>query len=392
MKKFIIVLVCLSIITFTLPLGTAALNEDEISAPSAILMEQSSGTVLFEKNADEKRACASVTKIMTLLLVMEAIDSGKITIDDVVTTSPHASSMGGSDIWLEPGETMTVDEMLRATVIASANDAAVALAEFVSGTEDTFVENMNKRAAELGMKNTMFKNCNGLDEEGHLTTARDVAIMSRELLRHPTILKYTGTRIDELRGGKTQLVNTNKLLRSYSGITGLKTGTTSKAGACISASAEREGLSLIAVVLGAPSGKERFSDASKLLDMGFAEYEMVSPEIPEDLPETAAVAKGMSDTVKISAAPDNSVMIKKGEKGKIASEIKLPESIDAPIDKGQKIGSIIYTLNDEKISEIPVRAETNVEEISFKLVFAALWRELLCITQPSTSSERETIS
>lgn len=392
MKKIISLILCIVLSSAALTLSASALGEDEISAPSAILMDQSSGTVLFEKNPDEKRACASVTKIMTLLLVMEALDSGKITLDDIVTTSPHASSMGGSDIWLEPGETMTVDEMLRATVIASANDAAVALAEYISGTEETFVDLMNKRAAELGMKNTVFKNCNGLDEEGHLTSARDVAIMSRELLRHPTILKYSGTRIDELRGGKTQIVNTNKLLRNYSGITGLKTGTTSKAGACISATAEREGLSLIAVVLGAPSGKERFSDASKLLDMGFAEYEMYTPQIPDNMPETASAAKGMSDTVKISAIPDQKTLIKKGKKSKVVSEIKLPESVEAPIEKGQQIGKIVYSLNDKKLTEIPIKADENIEKISFRRVFAALMRELLCIAQPSASSERETIS
>ena len=211
------------------PKPVSAMTDEEVKAPSAVLMEASTGKILYEKNAHEQRAIASITKVMTLLLVMEAIDSGKISLDDVVSASEHASSMGGSDIWLAPGETMTVDELLKATVIASANDAAVALAEHVAGSEESFIQMMNDRAAELGMQETVFKNCNGLDEDGHVSSAYDVAVMSKELIKHRKIFDYSQTWIDYLRDGKTQLVNTNKLLKSYRGITGLKTGTTGQA-------------------------------------------------------------------------------------------------------------------------------------------------------------------
>ena len=379
MKRITAILLTLTVFILTLPGTAAALSEEEISAPSAILIDQSSGHVLFEKNADEQRACASVTKIMTLLLVMEALDGGRISMDDTVFTSEHASSMGGSDIWLEVGETMRVDEMLKATVIASANDAAVALAEHISGSESSFVEKMNERAKQLKMKKTVFKNCNGLDEDGHITCARDVAIMSRELLKHKEILPYTGTRISELRGGKTQLVNTNKLLVNYEGITGLKTGTTSKAGACISASAERNGLGLIAVVLGAPSGKQRFSDASALLDFGFANYKMITPALPEDLPTSIPVEKGMSDTVMIKAVSDESVLMNKGTKGKITSKTELPQSVEAPIYKGQQLGKIIFYSEGERLAETAVTADSEVERVSFTKIFTLLLKRLLCI-------------
>jgi len=246
------------------------LAEDSIPAKSAILMDQQSGRVLFEQNADEPVAPASITKIMTLLLVIEALEEGKISLEDKVVTSELAASMGGSQIWLEPGEEMTVDELLRAVAIASANDASVALAEHVAGSEPAFIERMNKRAAQLGMQNTRFLNCTGLDEEGHVTTARDVAIVSRELISHPMIIEYSTIWMDELRNGETQLVNTNKLVRFYPGATGLKTGTTSIAGSCLSATATRDGLSLVAVVMGAPNSDSRFAAARGLLDYGFA--------------------------------------------------------------------------------------------------------------------------
>lgn len=376
MKKIAAIL--LSVLLAILAPGTvSAISEKEISAPGAVLIEQSTGKVLFEKNADEKRACASVTKIMTLLLIMEALDNGRITLQDTVITSEHASSMGGSDIWLEVGETMTVDEMLKATVIASANDAAVALAEHLCGSEETFVEKMNQRARELGMKNTVFKNCNGLDENGHVTSARDVAVMSRELLKHKDILKYTKTRISELRDGKTQLVNTNKLLKSYEGITGLKTGTTSKAGACISASAERNGLSLIAVVLGAESGNKRFSDAATLLDYGFANYELIKPEIPEDIPSEIPVKNGMSDTAKIKAVSDEKILVNKGTENNIIYKLTLPEAADAPVRKGQNIGHITFYSDGKAIAEAPIIAEEEVEKISFTRIFRLLLERLL---------------
>ncbi len=350
----------------------SALSEDSISAPSAVLMDASTGQVLFEKNPHEIRACASITKVMTLLLVMEALEEGKIALSETVTASAHAASMGGSDIWLEPGETMTVDEMIRATIIASANDAAVALAEYVSGTEEDFVARMNERAGELGMNETVFKNCNGLDEEGHLTSAYDVALMSRELIRHRKILDYSGIWMDELRGGKTQLVNTNKLLKSYPGITGLKTGTTSQAGSCISATAERDGLSLIAVILGSSSGKERFTDAAALLDYGFAGYAMAEPAVPEDAVRTIPVRNGMTGEVLTAVPEVSSVLIRKGEEKKITSEVILPTELEAPISQGEKLGVLLYKNGSERIGEYPITAAGEVKEINFGDVFQLL--------------------
>ena len=286
---------------FLLPLNivsVSALSDDEVTAPSAVLIEPETMKVLYEKNGHEQRACASVTKVMTLILVMEAIDAGKLNWDQMITASAHAASMGGSDIWLEEGEQMSVRDMVKATVVASANDAAVALAEAVSGTEDEFVRQMNEKAKALGMENTVFKNCNGLDEEGHLTTAYDVALMSCELIKHEEIFEFTSIWMDELRDGKTQIVNTNKLLKSYNGITGLKTGTTSQAGSCISATAERDGLSLVAVVLGSETGTDRFKAAATLLDYGFANYKKTNLILPEDAPMEIKVKNGMEKWVR----------------------------------------------------------------------------------------------
>ena len=263
-----------------LPAFPASAEGLEVTAPSAVLMEASTGQVLFEKEAHQQRPCASITKVMTLCLTFEAIDSGRLSLDQTLTASAHAASMGGSDIWLEEGESMTVDDLLKATVIMSANDAAVVLAEAVAGSEDAFVAKMNEKALSLGMNDTTFKNCNGLDEEGHLTSAYDVALMSRELVRHEKIFDYTLTWMDSVRDGATQLVNTNKLIRTYQGITGLKTGTTGQAGSCITATAQRDGLELIAVVLGADSTEHRFQDAAALLDYGFANWKITVPESP----------------------------------------------------------------------------------------------------------------
>lgn len=361
------------------PTAAYALDETSITAPAAVLMEPETGRVLFEKNAHEVRACASITKVMTLLLVFEAIDSGKLSMDETVTASAHASSMGGSDIWLEEGETMTVDEMIKATVVASANDAAVALAEHICGTEEEFVSKMNQKAKELGMKETTFKNCNGLDEEGHLTSAYDVALMSRELIKHKDIFKYTGIWMDYLRDGKTQLVNTNKLLKSYNGITGLKTGTTGDAGSCITATATRGELSLIGVVLGSASGKERFTDAATILDYGFANYSMYSPKVPDEAITNISVVGGMQGSVKTAVSGTTPILIKKGEEKNISQNLNLPESVEAPVKKGDKIGSIEYTLDKKKIAESPVMADGDVQEMTFWSVFAVIFAGLLSI-------------
>ena len=374
LKKLSFILAVLLCIPFSVTVS--ALSENEITAPSAVLMDSKTGKILYEKNSHEVRPCASITKVMTLTLVMEALDSGKISLSDTVTTSQHASSMGGSDIWLEVGETMSVDDMIKATVVASANDAAVALAEHLCGTEDAFVTQMNQKAKFLGMKETVFKNCNGLDEDGHVTSAYDVAVMSRELTKHKKIYDYSNIWMDNLRGGKTQLVNTNKLLKTYRGITGLKTGTTSKAGSCISATAERDGLSLIAVVLGSATGKDRFSDAAKLLDYGFANYEMYTPDIPESAVTEIAVKNGMTDKITTSAKSGNSILIKKGDKEKITSEIVLPNEIDAPVEKNAPIGKIIYKNSGHQIAEYPITAAESAEQINFSKIFQIIFKQL----------------
>ncbi|MBQ6154078.1 MAG: D-alanyl-D-alanine carboxypeptidase [Ruminococcus sp.] len=372
MKKILTVLLCLLLTIPILTLEVSALSEEEISAPSAVLIDVDSGKILFEKNKDEQRPCASITKVMTLLLVMEALDSGKIHLDDIVTTSAHASSMGGSDIWLEEGEQMTVDEMIKATAVASANDAAVALAEHICGSEDDFVTMMNERAKELGMDQTTFLNCNGLDEEGHLTSAYDVALMSRELIKHNLIFDYTSIWLDSLRDGETQIVNTNKLLKTYPGITGLKTGTTSEASSCISATAERDGLSLIAVVLGAPSGKDRFKDAATLLDYGFANFMTVKLDMSEEL-YPMAVEGGMEDDVDILCEDSAAVTVPKGEEGNVKQSVNLAESITAPVEKGQKVGTLSYTLGGETVASFDVVTADSVEAMIFLTVLTKLY-------------------
>lgn len=375
LKRLFAVLLAVVIIG-ALAVSAGALGEGDISAPAAVLMDADTGKILYEKNAHDQRACASITKVMTLTLVMEAVDSGKIHMDDVVTASAHAASMGGSDIWLEEGEQMTVDDMIKATAVASANDAAVALAEFICGTEDDFVVKMNEKAKELGMGDTTFKNCNGLDEEGHITSAYDVALMSRELIQHDKIFDYTSIWLDNLRGGETQIVNTNKLLRSYDGITGLKTGTTGEAGACISATAERNGLSLIGVVLGADSGKERFRDAATLLDYGFANFESIELELEEEL-APITVEGGMEDEVSISCEGVTGLTVPKGEGKGITQTVDIPESLTAPVRKGDVVGRVVFSLNEEELASFDVTANDDVEEKSFGSILGLLLHSLI---------------
>ena len=348
-----------------------------LNAPSAVLMEEETGKILYEKNKDDKRACASITKVMTLLLVVEAVERGQLKLNDTLTASEHASSMGGSDIWLEPGEKMKVDDLIKATAVASANDAAVVLAEAISGSEDAFVAEMNKRAKSLGMKNTVFKNCNGLDEKGHLTSANDVAIMSRELIKHKKIFDYTSIWIDELRDGKTQIVNTNKLLKSYDGITGLKTGTTGEAGCCISATAKRKGLSLIAVVLGGKSGKERFKDAADLLDYGFANYTVEKLKLPKDATREIEIEGGMSDILKLECKDPGNTVIGRTASEKLSTECKIKKEIKAPVKKGDRIGEVNYYLNGEIVKTCPITAGNSVEEMSFITVLKSVYNAIL---------------
>lgn len=356
-----------------------AVTEETITAPSAVLMETSSGKILFEKNPHEQRPCASITKVMTMLLVSEAIDNGKLSLDDTITASAHAASMGGSDIWLEEGETMSADDMIKATVVASANDAAVALAEHLCGSEEVFVEKMNEKASQLGMKDTVFKNCNGLDEDGHITSAYDVAVMSRELMKHEMIFDYTSIWLDNLRGGKTQIVNTNKLLKTYNGITGLKTGTTNDAGCCMAASAKRGDMSLVAVVLGCNSGKERFSDAAALLDYGFANFSVTQLKAPEDLPKTIKVENGMQGNIGIGCDVNASIVLDKNSSSKIVSKIDLPESIEAPVVSGQKLGTVTYSLDGNAVKSFEITALQDAEKISFASVFSVLLNSIISL-------------
>nr|WP_303248441.1 D-alanyl-D-alanine carboxypeptidase family protein [uncultured Ruminococcus sp.] len=356
-----------------------AVTEETITAPSAVLMETSSGKILFEKNPHEQRPCASITKVMTMLLVCEAIDNGKLSLDDTITASAHAASMGGSDIWLEEGETMSADDMIKATVVASANDAAVALAEHLCGSEEVFVEKMNEKASQLGMNDTVFKNCNGLDEDGHITSAYDVAVMSRELMKHEMIFDYTSIWLDNLRDGKTQIVNTNKLLKTYKGITGLKTGTTNDAGCCMAASATRGDMSLVAVVLGCNSGKERFSDAAALLDYGFANFSVTQLKAPEDLPKTIKVENGMQGNIGIGCDVNASIVLDKNSSSKIVSKIDLPESIEAPVVSGQKLGTVTYSLDGNAVKSFEITALQDAEKISFASVFSVLLNSIISL-------------
>ena len=361
-----------------LDINPATDRDFDVPCLAAILIVEDSGTVFYEKNADESRPIASITKIMTLLLTFEALEAGKVSLSDIVPVSEHAYHMGGSQIWLEPGEQLTLDEMLKAICISSANDAAVAVAEFIGGSEPVFVERMNARAKELGMQSTTFRNACGLDEDGHLSTARDVAIMSREmLLNHPEIENYCTVWMDTLRGGATQLVNTNKLLKSYNGITGLKTGTTGKAGVCISASASRDDLRLIAVVLGSSSGKERFAAATSLLDYGFAMFESALVPIPADAPKALPVQKGEEPALELCYTAPERCLAVKGQGSALQAEVELPQTLEAPIREGSVIGSLNIKNSQGILQSCPIIAAESVDARSFsgcfRRVVNALW-------------------
>ena len=334
-----------------------------LKAKAAILVDRKSGSVLFESNADEQLSPASITKVMSLLLITEAIADGRLTLETKVTCSEHASSMGGSQIWFEVGETMTVDELLKAVAVGSANDATVALAEAVAGSEEAFVDMMNARAKELGMTNTCFKNCSGLDADGHLTTARDIAIMSCELMKHSLIKKYTTIWIDSLRSGATQLVNTNKLIRFYPGATGLKTGTTDKAGCCLSASAERDGLSLVAVVLGSPTSNDRFASAKALLNYGFSNYCEASVPISLGKQTTVAVNHGTQMSVKLKVKDKLALLTEKVNKDGFSVQLELPDEVDAPVKKGEVIGRAVVYLNAARVGEAEITAAEKVDKM-----------------------------
>lgn len=386
-KRAVTLLLCLMLAALSILRGftasaaefTPATTADfDVPCAAAILVDEDSGTVLYEKNADARRPIASITKVMTLLLTFEALEAGKISLDDFVPVSEHAYHMGGSQIWLEPGEEMTLNDMLKAICISSANDAAVAVAEYIGGSEPAFAEMMNARAAELGMTNTHFVNACGLDEPEHLSTARDVAVMSREMLLHHTEVRdYCSIWMDTLRGGATQLVNTNKLLKSYSGITGLKTGTTGKAGVCISASAERDGLRLIAVVLGAASGKERFQAASTLLDYGFSHFESAAAELPADAPLSLPVKRGTAESVALTYTAPERCLMPKGESSTLQIALDLPQKLAAPIRAGETVGTVKISNGSIELASYPVTAAQDVDALSFTYCLRRLAEGLL---------------
>lgn len=376
MKKLCATLLCLALCMGALPVRAAG---PEVNARAALLMEKSTGQVLYEANAHAPLELASVTKVMTMLLIMEALDAGTITKETMVPVSATAAGMGGSQVYMEEGEEFSVHDMLKAIAVASGNDACVAMAEYLAGSESAFVEKMNARAAELGMTNTTFRNACGLDTEGHLSTARDVAILSRYLLNTcPELLHYTGIWTDSLRNGQTQLVNTNKLLRRYSGITGLKTGTTSGAGVCISASATRDGLTLIAVVLGSPSSADRFHSATTLLDYGFANYAAAPlPTLPER-PLALAVKGSAEDSVPLDyAALPETILIEKGTASALRAELTLPEALEAPIEKGRTVGKVSIFQDDTLLNEYEVKAAADAPLLTFGGALELLWQCLL---------------
>ena len=377
MKKTIALLAAICLL---FSFGTTAFADGiTISAKSAVLIERNTGRVLFEYEADKPMPPASITKIMTLLLVMEAIENGKLTLETEVTASEHACSMGGSQIWLEPGEVFTVHELLKASAIASANDACVALAEAVSGTEDAFVELMNKRAEELGMENTLFKNCTGLDAEGHVSTARDIAKMSAALLSHEKIKEYSTVWMDSLRNGETELTNTNKLVRFYKGCTGLKTGSTDEAGCCLAASAERNGMELISVTLGSPNTDERFAAGRKLLDYGFANFAVAKPNPPVEQLFDIPVIHGTVDYITPVFDEPKSFLLPKGQENQIEQSVTLPEKLEAPVRKGEVIGKVKVSLNGGEIGEYNILAGEEAEKMSFGTALKILFLEAVSV-------------
>ena len=346
-------------LTETIP--TNATTSLSLNVGSAVLIEQNSGQVLYNQNMHEKIRPASVTKVMTILLIMEAIDSGKLSYTDKIPCSEKAAGMGGSQIWLDVREELTVDEMLKAICVVSANDCTVAMAEYLAGSEEAFVNQMNAKAKELGMNDTTFKNCHGIDEDGHVTSAYDIALMSRDLLtKHPSITKYTTIYMDSLRDGKSSLVNTNKLVRNYKGATGLKTGSTSVALYNLSASATRNDLSLIAVIMKAPTSPIRFAESQKLLDYGFNNFEYKKLANKNDLIQEISVDKGIENSVNAILENDSGVLIQKGQNKDIVQSVQLTDSINAPVYAGQVLGNVTYSLNGNEIGKVNIVAEKSV--------------------------------
>ena len=378
----IISLILSLIICFSMPVELFAEDKLDIQAKSAILMDYNTGEILYEKNPHDKVPPASISKIMTLLLAMEALESGKIKLSDNVRISAHAAGMGGSQLWLEEGESQTVENLIKAITIRSANDASVALAEYIAGSEELFVRMMNDKAKALGMKNTNFMNASGLPNEEQYVSAYDVALMSKELLKHDEIHKWLTVYMDELLVGKKKdkvqsLVNTNRLIKDYEGATGIKTGSTSKAGYCLAASAKRGNLQLIAVVMGCETSKIRFDEAMRLLDYGFANYDSITIGRKGDILGKVQVHKGSISSIEVILERDSFILISKGDKANISKEIVLPEYIEGPVEKGQEIGHLIIRVDGSLVDRINLVSKTRVEKAGFKEMFKKTVKSLL---------------
>ena len=377
MKRFSIIILMFCLVASWLPRAAHAAPA-EVSAKSAVLMDAATGTILYEQNAHEKLAPASVTKVMTMLLIMEAIDGGKISWEDMVTASEAAAAKGGSQIYLKVGETMSVTDMVKSITVSSANDCACAMAEHIAGSEAGFVEQMNQRAAQLGMNDTHFVNCTGLDDEPdaaeHLTSAHDIAIMSRQLLvNHPEIKKFTTIWMDTVRNGTFGLSNTNKLVRFYSGATGLKTGFTAKAGYCLSASASRDGMELIAVVMGSTTSKDRFAACKQLLDYGFANYALIAPEVHG---QQVSVKLGSAGSVTAVPTRAPQFLLDKSQKGDVSVTTELESGITAPVSKGQRLGTLTVRCGEQVLEQIPVVAEVAVPKLTWGQMFTRVLKQI----------------
>lgn len=378
MRRISWVVVTLALLVGLLPIGVRAVELD-VDGKSALLMDVATGTVLYENNAHEKLAPASVTKVMTMLLIMEAIDGGKIGWEDQVVASEAAAAKGGSQIYLKVGETMSVAEMVKSIAVSSANDCACAMAEHIAGSESAFVDRMNARAKELGMNDTNFVNCTGLDDsedaKDHRTSAYDIAIMSRQLLKeHPDIKKYTTIWMDTVRDGQFGLSNTNKLVRFYNGATGLKTGFTSGAGYCLSASAQREEMELVAVVMGCETSAQRFAACKSMLDYGFANYAVINPRL--EAPEAVAVKLGTKGMVNAVPAQESGLLIEKGQKNQINLRTEVLEEVTAPVSKGQRLGTLSVMVGEQVLSQIPLVAEEAVPKLTWGQMFQRVLKQM----------------
>ena len=379
MKRFGWLLAVCAVLLGAFPIRASAAVELNVAGKSALLMDVETGTVIYESNAHQALAPASVTKVMTMLLIMEAIDSGRIGWDDSVTASEAAAAKGGSQVYLKVGEVMSVSDMVKSIAVSSANDCACAMAEHIAGSESAFVDMMNSRAQELGMADTHFVNCTGLDDEAsaaeHLTSAHDIAVMSRQLLKyHPDIKKFTTIWMDTVRNGAFGLSNTNKLVRFYSGATGLKTGFTAKAGYCLSASAARDGMELIAVVMGCETSQDRFSSCKSMLDYGFANYALVAPELSGDT--AVPVRLGTADVVNAVPSQEAALLIDKAQRGSVTTQVELDEEVTAPVSKGQRLGTLTVKAGEQVLEQIPLVAEEAVERLTWGDLFARVLKQV----------------